>query len=1074
MGTTTSSCTRERELFVEAIGFEDLVAREAFVVAACGDDGALSSRLRVLLRSHDEAAANFLDPEQSGPGSLERAAAQARMEDGTELPDIDGFEIIEEIARTATSVVYRARQLSAGRVVALKVFRGALLSSPEEKRRFVLESGLAAELDHPNIVPVYEVGEFDGLNYFSMKFIEGGTLKDHAGDFRDPRRAVALMVSVARAVQHAHERGVLHRDIKPANILLDSSGKPQVMDFGVAQRLGQESSLTLTGQIIGTPHYMAPEQARGDSRNLTTSADVYGLGAVLYELLSGQRLFDEGSGSTIRLIRRVLEEAPKPLRALHPDQDRDLETLVMKALEKAPADRFATAGAFAADLERWLLGEPISVRPAGRLERLVKWARRKPAHAVAAALASTLGLILLVGGPILAIHESALRREVSVSAEEMRRGLYVAHMNLASVAKDEDSGMERVLNLLEATRPVDGQPDLRGWEWYFLEALASGVLYSSESHEPWDAVRWSPDGSRLAHGNYVARKQDAMAGDLKTVVHGLVLRDGHTAAIIRQLDGHGDRVTSIAWSPDSRSIATACFDRKTRIWDAESGSLLHTLEGHTKSVEAVAWRGDGAILATAGNDFSIGLWNPTTGVFLRRLTGHTGQVKSLAWNADNRRLASAAFDGTIRIWDSTTGKILHVLNTGSSRLNCNVDWNHNGRLLASGGQDRVIRFWQGDTGRLVQQIERLDFAPNCLRWSHDDTRIAVGDMGDRVAIWEVATALQIRQFLGHTHEISDLDWSPDDARIASIGRGLKIWDVAAPNPVTATRAAGASYVAQESPDGRLLAVAGGAGGIAIWDRVKQERLRTLDTSATHVLALVWSPDGSRLLAGGPKSQIEVWDPKSGALEKVFPQMEVLLHDAVWSPDGSQFAANGRASIRVYDFETGKVLWQSQGRKDAVDGISWSPDGRWIAAGGQRRELAVYDAVSGALVHVFPPGEQRIHWVTWHPDSDRIAVAYDSSLIRVWSFRERRLVATLDGHVAETFCVDWSPDGSRLASCSRDTTVKIWQSETWEELLTLKGHHQDVRTVFWSADGERLTSAALDGQVLTWDASLGHP
>ena len=281
------------------------------------------------------------------------------------------YELLDEIARGGMGVVYRARQVSLNRVVALKMILSGQLASQADVQRFRQEAELAANLDHPGIVPIYEIGEHHGQHYFSMKLIEGGTLHFRAAEFqRDARKAAALMATVARAVHHAHQQGILHRDLKPGNILIDAAGEPHVTDFGLARKIGLDSSLTMSGQIMGTPHYMAPEQARGENRALTPGADIYSLGAMLYELLGGQRPFT--GEDFITLLKQVAETEPPRLRTLKPSLDRDIETMVMKCLEKSPAARYATAAELADDLDRWQRGEPVRARPAGLILRAVK------------------------------------------------------------------------------------------------------------------------------------------------------------------------------------------------------------------------------------------------------------------------------------------------------------------------------------------------------------------------------------------------------------------------------------------------------------------------------------------------------------------------------------------------------------------------------------------------------------------------------------------------------------------------------------------------------------------------------
>lgn len=367
-----------KEIYLAASEIPDAEERARFLDTACAGDASLRANVEAVLGA--DTPDDFLDTPPV-PANLTETIPVS----GDAVGYFGDYVLLGEIARGSTGVVFRARQVSLNRVVAVKILRdAALLSSPAEERRFRAEAEAAAGLDHPGIVPIYEVGRHEGRGYFSMKLIEGGTLQFHSGEFREPRNAAALMAKVARAVHHAHQKGILHRDLKPGNILLDRNGEPLVADFGTARQLGVESGLTYTGQIIGTPHYMAPEQARGENRGLTPASDIYSLGAILYELLAGRRAFD--GDTMLTLLKQVTEQPPPPLRLA----DRDLENIIMRCMEKAPAARYGSAAALAEDLERWLRGEPVHARPVGLPMRIAKWARRRPAHAALAAVLTVL------------------------------------------------------------------------------------------------------------------------------------------------------------------------------------------------------------------------------------------------------------------------------------------------------------------------------------------------------------------------------------------------------------------------------------------------------------------------------------------------------------------------------------------------------------------------------------------------------------------------------------------------------------------------------------------------------------
>ncbi len=438
------------------------------------------------------------------------------------------YELLNEIARGGMGVVYRARQASLNRIVALKMILAGQLASPEDVARFHREAEAAANLDHPNIVPIYEVGEHEGQHYFSMKLVEGGSLAERVareegrGASRDGQKAAAGMVAtIARAVHHAASRGILHRDLKPSNILLDPQSQPYVTDFGLAKQVKSDLRQTRSGSFVGTPSYMPPEQARSE-KVLTTAVDVYSLGAVLYELLTGRPPFR--ANTALDTIMQVLDREPDRPRKLKPTIDRDLETVCLHCLEKDPGQALQLGSELAEDLKRWQAGEPILARSSSRPEQIIESARRKPALAGLVGVSAVAVVILALGSLFYvaqlkefndglqgALHETKKERdEADTQRQHPRsraaclatridhgRNLYSAHMNLAQRAWEMDN-VVRVLDLLNAHRPESGRVDQRGFEWYFLWRQCHSDRWTIPDHQQVvTSVAFSPDGKLL-------------------------------------------------------------------------------------------------------------------------------------------------------------------------------------------------------------------------------------------------------------------------------------------------------------------------------------------------------------------------------------------------------------------------------------------------------------------------------------------------------------------------------------------------------------------------------------------------
>ena len=569
------------------------------------------------------------------------------------------YEIQKELGRGGMGVVYKARQVKLNRPVALKMIKAGVLADAADLRRFQNEAEAVALLDHPGIVPVYEVGEHDGQRYFSMKLIEGGNLADQLASFRDnPGAAVPLMIETAEAVQHAHMRGILHRDLKPANILIDRKGRPHITDFGLAKRIESDVELTASGAIMGTPAYMSPEQTGGHRGTITTATDVYGLGAIMYAVLTGKAPF--GGESVIQTIAAVMTHLPEPPTKRNAKVPRDLELICLKCLEKTPVDRYPTAQALVDDLRRFAAGEPVSVRAAGAVERVAKWARRKPTLAAAYAL----GLLTLLfgglgGAAVWQWRAAARARDVAATAkaaaEQARDGEATARASAekardgeatareaAQKARDREATAREALARVEYGRTIEAahqewrenrapalagsllestRPDLRGWEWRYVHRLRhSDLLTLRGATSQVNSAMFSPDGSRI-----VTVDGEMYIDSRRKAERSARVWDAKTGAELLSLKAHTGSVISAEFSPDGSRIVTGCDDSAARIWDARTGAELFTLEGH---IGSAVFSPDGSRIVTACNDSTAKVWDAKTGGPVLTFKGHTSPVIS--------------------------------------------------------------------------------------------------------------------------------------------------------------------------------------------------------------------------------------------------------------------------------------------------------------------------------------------------------------------------------------------------------------------------------------------------------------
>jgi tRNA A-37 threonylcarbamoyl transferase component Bud32 len=636
-----------------------------------------------------------------GIGALpERGGA----EEGRVFLRFGDYDLIQKIAHGGMGVVYKARQRKLNRVVALKMILAQHLESADGVRRFHLEAEAAAQLEHPGIVPIFEVGEHAGQHFFSMSFVEGGSLAQRVREQGPlpPRESAQLVERIAEAVAYAHEHGIIHRDLKPQNILLDKDGNPKVADFGLAKMVSGDSNLTLAGQIVGTPAYMAPEQAAGRTEEVGKPADVYALGAILYCLLTGRPPFK--SVDVMETLRQVKEQEPVSPRMVNPRVSRDLETICLKCLQKDPWKRYAGASALAEDLRYFLAGKPILARPVGRAERAWRWCRRNPGVAsLLGAVAASL-LLGMATTSYYAIQAGNREREALANAQQAREEKarsdlrwYAAESTLAQ--KDWQEGelasLQRRLGVLEPHGPDEA--DLRGFEWYHLRRLCRLDLHTLPGHAaPVRCVAFSPDGKLLASasGNY-GQSGEVKVWDVATGRERLCLR------------GHKDLVSCVAFSPDGRRLASANggvrAQGEIKIWDAADGRELARLPAHATPVRGLAFSPDGRQLASFGGGVNrqgnilpgeVKVWDAADGRQLLCLPGNEAAVWTIAFSAvafspavaePRRRLAFV--DGrAVRVCDPATGKELFRLGEHPTSVN-SVAYSPDGRRLASGSPD---------------------------------------------------------------------------------------------------------------------------------------------------------------------------------------------------------------------------------------------------------------------------------------------------------------------------------------------------------------------------------------------------
>jgi WD40 repeat protein/tRNA A-37 threonylcarbamoyl transferase component Bud32 len=984
------------------------------------------------------------------PTRIDSVARQPAPPDAAPWPCVTGYQIESQLGRGGMGVVYKARQTALKRLVALKMILHGDRAEPKELARFRSEAEAVARLRHPNIVQVYEVGEHDGRPFFSMEFVEGGTLATRLREsLPDPRQAAGLVEKLARAVHAVHQCQVVHRDLKPANVLLTAEGDPKVSDFGLAKKLDDPSGLTQSGVIMGTPSYMAPEQAAGGGREVGPAADVYALGAILYECLTGRPPFR--AATFWETVQQVLGDEPVPPRRLQPKLSPDLETVCLKCLAKSPLRRYRTARALAEDLRRFLAHEPTRARPAGPWERLGKWARRRPA---AAALVAVAGLALLlltalvIGGYRQVVRE---REQVMQEREQERQTSYVQRVALAH-AEWKANEVPAALKLLD-----ECPTDLRGWEWHYVRRLCRPELLTLRGHRGAVlSVAFRPDGRQVAAAadDGAVLIWDAATGREVRRLQGS-REDAPFAKDMRQVGGWSG-AGLLAYSPDGQRLALACGgvleDGIVKVWDAATGQELLTLRGHDEAITGLAFSPDGQTLATSGADRTVRLWRAATGDAVRRFNGHADAVACVAFSPDGQHVASADRTGSILLWDRDTGNVAHTLKGHTESVQA-LSFSPDGRWLASAGNDGTMRVWGTATGQ-ERQVCRGRMPRVCgVAFSPDGRRVAsVGSPFMKVGgvigyaevnLWDTATGQALFAFRGEMVGLNGVTFSRDGRRLAAAGADgkVRVWDPEAGQDVRVFTRDGASNVSALalSADGGLLACARGPG---------IEGLRRIALKAAAGPA-------------PPRGEVTIENADGTRPAVVLRGVQGRVSGVALSADGTRLATfTGRTgrSVQVWDAVTGRELTVLRGYAGGYMGVGpellFSPGGEF---------LVTVETGGSPLPPGLPPGfagELRKR-----DEAHRVA--------KVWDATTGKPLFALADPGEGVGLVRFSPDGRSLVAVGPAGGLKVWDVAAGRVIRTIADNRGEVRQAYVSVDGRFLVTGNDGGDVHVWDVSTGE-
>ena len=1143
----------DESIFAAALDKAPGADRRAFLDEACGDDGALRQRVERLL-----------DADRQAGGILERspdAGATDALDGPPLLPErvfAGRFKLRQKLGEGGMGEVWVADQVEpVHRRVAVKVVRPGL-DSERMLARFDQERQALALMDHPNIAKVLDAGEADGRPYFVMELIKGVPITEYCDKARlSPRERLALFVPVCEAVQHAHQKGVVHRDLKPSNILValyDGRPVPKVIDFGIAKatgpRLTDRSIYTEVGALVGTLEYMAPEQAELNNLDIDTRADVYALGAILYELLTGsvpfsrQELQAAGFLEMLRVIREV--EPPRPstklsksgtlpnvadVRRTDPQKlvslmRGELDWIILKCLEKDRGRRYQAASGLARDLEHYLADEPVEACPPTAGYRLRKFARKhRTALVTAAAFA-----ILLVAGMVVStwqairatVAEQAARSsaraaglseqvaqkrkdeaeeakqlaeqrrdELAAVNDTLRRANYVADMNLARVAWDENS-LTRAHELLEKHRPQPGETDRRGFEWHYLRRLFQSDLLTVKAH-PGEvtAVAFMPDGKRLVTSG-LSRPWltlfDPRPGEVK-------LWDAATGQPLRiKLSGQVDKVVRVALSPDGTHLAATHSNHTVLVWDLATGGLV-TLEGPATQVAGrLGFSPDGKRLACTyspvdddpinDSSRSIRIWDLATRQAVVTIDRLPISIRAPHFSPDGRLLVAAAWSmALVKVWDAATGREAFSCDFTDGGIVREAAFSPDGKRLAACA-DKAIRIWDVASRATQATWPFGSKGSPALAFSPVSNRLAT-EGGGMIELWDIATGQKVQTFKGHFGAVVAMAFSPDGTRLATGGFDgtLRLWDATARQDYVSIPKDGVTpgEEPQLSPDGETVLTGHQSGlrrSLRLWNTATgQPRCGPIELPQAVVSQPpAWTADGRHLYVADAGKTMRVVDAASGEVVRTFPiDAETKSTGIAVSPDERWCAHPGpRGTIQVREARTGALFRTLRELEGSYLHLAFSPDGSRLMGADWDGALKIWDIAAGREVAATTLTGVGVKVARFSADGKRLAVAGASrplltGEVRILDAETAREVWSLKGHAITVLDVAFSPDGHRLATSSFDHTVRLWDLTTGQEILKLVDS-DDVYSVRFGSNGRRLIVAAHDRRIRVWDAT----